>query len=115
MNEEQPEAELPAKEARSKLKALALLGKQLRLGNIFRLSKEVLLRIRSALRDVLQHDDHADDTHTAQLLGVVCTATPDQPTVVPPELAAEFRKEFVELIADSEGDEADTGQEDLIP
>lgn len=88
---------------RTKLRALAALGRQLKLGNIFRLSKIVLAKIRLALRDVLAHDDdHAGDHRIAELLGVVINAVPNCATELPAGLANAVREDLVSLITDDE-------------
>ncbi len=106
MTRRQPESgEEDVRHARSKLRALAQLAKQLQARNIFRLSKHVLGRIRLALRDVLHREE--DDERVAQLLGVVVTAAPGCDTEVPADLAASLRADLQDVLRDEALQEAD--------
>jgi hypothetical protein len=97
MRRRQPESgEDEVRHARSKLRALAALAKQLQAKNVFRLSKYVLGQIRLALRDVLHREEN--DDRMAQLLGVVVMAAPGYDTEVPADLAESLRDDFRDLL-----------------
>lgn len=96
------EAGEAVRHATSKLRALTQFARQLTAGNIVRLSKLVLLKVRLALHDVMHQDDHVDDMHVAQLIGVLSMAQPNQRIEIPSSVADGIRPDMAELLATEE-------------
>jgi hypothetical protein len=97
------EAGETVRHALPKLRALTQFARQLTAGNIVRLSKFVLLKVRLALHDVMRQDDHTDDMHVAQLIGILSMAQPNQRIEIPSSVADGIRPDMAELLSIEEG------------